>query len=337
MFDNWNPQVAASFFQADGDTKTGKYAKFTAGPFESGFGTIIGNSLRRVLLSSIRGAAITSVRIKEVPHEFTFINGVREDVTEIILNLKNVRFKLHSTDQVTAWIRQKGEGTITAGSISTGHNADIMNPDFYIATCGADADLEIEMTVKSGKGFTSADRNRNESTSVNTIVLDSSYSPIRKVNFSVSQDDAGYDNLNLEVWTDGSVIPEDAVAYAARIMQSQLSLFENQDIVDESTLVVENQPLANSDLDELLYRRLADFELSVRAVNALTGGNIRYIGELVTKTEPQMLKLKNFGRTTLTELKEVLADLGLSFGMSHVEFTPPEGDEEEEIEGDDAE
>ncbi|MDD2539994.1 MAG: DNA-directed RNA polymerase subunit alpha [Desulfuromonadaceae bacterium] len=327
MYSNWHDHIKPSQLQADEDTLTATYGKFYAEPFENGFGTILGNSLRRVLLSSIRGAAITSLRIKGVLHEFSAIQGVTEDVTEIILNLKAVRFKLHSTEQATVHIKCKGAGVVTAGSIITGHNVDVMNPDKYIATCGADANLDIEMTIKIGRGYVPAERNRSENDPVDSIVIDSIYTPIKKVNFSVSTSRAGqstdYDNLALEVWTDGSVTPEDAVAYAAKILKEQLTIFVN---FDEEYVppVVEDLQEADADLNEYLYRKVTDFELSVRSGNALKNAGITVIGELVIKSESEMLKTKNFGRNSLTEMKDLLSGMGLCFGMKIPNFPDPE-------------
>ena len=296
MFNNWKKLSKPSQLLVENETLTATYGRFCAEPFENGFGTILGNSLRRVLLSSIQGAAITSLRIKGVLHEFSAIQGVTEDVAEIILNLKSVRFKLHSSDQATVHIKCKGAGVITADSIITGHNVDVMNPDKYIATCGDDANLDIEMTIKTGRGYVPAERNRSENAPVDTIAVDSIYTPIRKVNFSVSKSSDGqvtnFDRLNLEVWTDGSVTPEDAVAYAAKILKEQLTIFVNFDEDYVPTADEDNQT-ANTDLDEYLYRKVTDFELSVRSGNALKNARINIIGELVIKTESEMLKTKN--------------------------------------------
>ena len=327
MFNNWRNSIQPTQLQIDNDTLSATYGKFTAEPFENGFATILGNSLRRVLLSSIQGAAITSVRIKGVLHEFSAIQGVTEDVTEIILNLKAVRFKLHSTDQATVHIKNKGAGIITAGSIITGHNVDVMNPDKYIATCGSDANFDVEMTIKTGHGYVPSERNRVENAPVDTIAIDSIYTPIRKVNFTVSKACVGqlsdYDSLALEVWTDGSVIPEDAVAYAAKILKEQLTIFAD---FDESYAppIDEDIQEADADFEENLYRQVTDFELSVRSGNALKNAGINIIGELVIKTESEMLKTKNFGRNSLTEIKELLVGMGLKFGMKIPNFLNPE-------------
>ena len=282
MLNNWKKLSKPSLLQVENETLTATYGRFYAEPFENGLGTILGNSLRRVLLSSIQGAAITSLRIKGVLHEFSAIQGVTEDVTEIILNLKAVRLKLHSSDQATVHIKCKGAGVITAGRIITGHNVDVMNPDKYIATCGADANLDIEMTIKNGRGYVPAERNRSDSASVETIAIDSIYTPIKKVNFSVSKSLVGQpadsEKLTLEVWTDGSIKPEDAIAYAAKIMKEQLTIFVNFDGNYVLTFD-EDIPEANTNLDEYLYRKVTDFELSVRSGNAEINAGIKVVGE----------------------------------------------------------
>ncbi|MDD5285269.1 MAG: DNA-directed RNA polymerase subunit alpha [Desulfuromonadaceae bacterium] len=318
MYKNWRDLIKPKQLQVEKDSLSDTYGKFFAEPFERGFGTTLGNSLRRVLLSSLQGAAITSVRIKGVLHEFSSIQGVTEDVTDIILNLKGVRLKLHSSDQAVINIKHKGAGVVTAGSILVGHNVEMMNPDHHIATCGKDANLEVELTVKMGKGYVSADRNRDEKAPVGTIPIDSIYTPIKKVNFSVTNARVGqmtdYDKLNLEVWTDGSAKPEDAVAYAAKILKEQLTIFINFD--EEAEPLAEEDSLEDGDkVNENLYRTVEELELSVRSANCLKNAGIKLIGELVTKTEAEMLKTQNFGRKSLNEIKDILTDMGLTFGM----------------------
>ena len=327
MYKNWRDLIKPKQLQVEKDSLSDTYGKFYAEPFERGFGTTLGNSLRRILLSSLQGAAITSVRIKGVLHEFSSIQGVTEDVTDIILNLKGVRLKLHSSDQAVIHIKHKGAGIVTAGSILVGHNVDIMNPEHHIATCGKDANLEVELTVRMGKGYVSADRNRDEKAPVGTIPIDSIYTPIRKVNFSVTNARVGqmtdYDKLNLEVWTDGSAKPEDAVAYAAKILKEQLSIFINFD--EEIEPLAGEDSLEDSDkVNENLYRTVEELELSVRSANCLKNAGIKLIGELVTKTEAEMLKTQNFGRKSLNEIKDILTDMGLTFGMKIDGFPDPE-------------
>lgn len=318
MYKNWRDLIKPKQLQVEKDTLSNTYGKFHAEPFERGFGTTLGNSLRRILLSSLQGAAITSVKIKGVLHEFSAIQGVTEDVTDIILNLKGVRLKLHSSDSAVIRLKHKGVGIVTAGDLAVGHNVEVMNPDHYLATCGKDADIDFEMSVKMGKGYVSADRNRDEKSPVGTIPIDSIYTPIRKVNFSITNARVGqmtdYDKLNLEVWTDGSVKPEDAVAYSAKILKEQLSIFINFDEDSEPEVNGESQEDKDK-VNENLYRTVDELELSVRSANCLKNAGITLIGELVTKSESEMLKTQNFGRKSLNEIKDILTDMGLTFGM----------------------
>jgi len=327
MYKNWRDLIRPKQLQVEKDTLLNTYGKFFAEPFERGFGTTLGNSLRRILLSTLQGAAITSVRIKGVLHEFSAIQGVTEDVTDIILNLKGVRLKLHSADQAIIRIVHKGEGVIVAGDILVGHTVEVMNPEHHILTCGKDANLEIEMTVRMGKGYVPAERNRDEKAPVGTIPIDAIYSPIKKVNFTVSNARVGqmtdYDKLTLEVWTDGSVNPEDAVAYAAKIMKEQLSIFINFDEESEPSQVEESQEEKDK-INENLYRTVEELELSVRSANCLKNAGIKLIGELVSKSEAEMLKTQNFGRKSLNEIKDILSDMGLTFGMKLDDFPDPE-------------
>ncbi len=327
MYKNWRDLIRPKQLQVEKESLSDTYGKFFAEPFERGFGTTLGNSLRRILLSSLQGAAITSVRIKNVLHEFSAIQGVTEDVTDIILNLKGVRLKLHSTQQTTIRLVHNGEGVVKAGDFVVGHNVQVMNPEHHIATCGKDANLDIELTVKMGKGYVPADRNRDEKAPVGTIPIDAIYSPIKKVNFTVSNARVGqmtdYDKLTLEIWTDGSAKPEDALAYAAKIMKEQLTIFINFD--EELEPQEFEESLEEGDkINENLYRTVEELELSVRSANCLKNAGIKYIGELVSKTEAEMLKTQNFGRKSLNEIKDILSDMGLTFGMKVDSFPEPE-------------
>jgi DNA-directed RNA polymerase subunit alpha len=339
MYRNWRDLIKPKKMQVEGETSTGTYGKFVAEPLERGFGTTLGNSLRRVLLSSLQGAAIASVRIKGVLHEFSSIPGVTEDVTDIILNLKGVRLKMYGTESRTVRIIYKGEGLVKAGDMITDPKVEILNPDHHIATCSKDANLEVELVVKSGKGYVPADRNRDERAPVGTIPIDSIFSPIQKVNFSVTNARVGqmtdYDKLILEVWTDGSIKPEDAVAFAAKILKDQLSIFINFD--EETEAIEEVEVEEDSDkINENLYRSVDELELSVRSANCLKNAGIKLIGELVSRTEAEMLKTQNFGRKSLNEIKDVLAEMGLTLGMQIDGFPDPEilrrlrGDKQEE-------
>ncbi len=326
MYKNWRDLIKPKRLQVEADTLTDTYGKFFAEPFERGFGTTLGNSLRRVLLSSLQGAAISSVRIKGVLHEFSTIPGVTEDVADLILNLKGVLIKLHGHETRNVRIVKKGAGIITAGDIVTDSHVEILNPDHHIATCSKDADVEIDMVVTMGKGYVPADRNRDEKAPVGTIPIDALYSPIRKVNFTVTNARVGqitdYDKLTLEVWTDGSVRPDDAVAYAAKILKEQLQIFINFDEDQEP----QEEEISEEDrrINENLYRSVEELELSVRSANCLKNANIRLIGDLVQKTEAEMLKTQNFGRKSLNEIKDILAEMGLSLGMTLENFPDPE-------------
>jgi len=304
---------------------TPSYAKFVAEPLERGYGITIGNALRRVLLSSLQGAAIAAVRVKGVLHEFATLPGVREDVTDIVLNLKEVRLKLHDGLEARGRLEASGEGVVRAGNIQAGPNVEILNPDLEIATLSKEGKFEADLTIKAGRGYVSADRNKDPDAPVGTIPIDSVFSPIRKVNYTVTNARVGqrtdYDKLSLEVWTDGSVRPDDAVAYAARILQDQLTIFVN---FEEQAIAEEEAEAKEVTLNEHLFRPVAELELSVRSANCLQNADIKYIGELVQRTEAEMLKTKNFGRKSLNEIKEILREMGLDFGMQIENFPPRE-------------
>ncbi len=327
MYKNWRDLIKPKKVQVEAETLSSMYGKFYAEPFERGFGTTLGNSLRRVLLSSLQGGAICSVRIKGVLHEFSAIPGVTEDVTDIILNLKGVRLKLHGNEQRIVRVVHKGEGVVLARDILTDPNVEILNPEHHIATCSKDANLEMEMVVKIGKGYVPADRNRDEKAPVGTIPIDSIFSPVQKVNFGVSNARVGqmtdYDKLTVELWTDGSVKPEDALAFASKILKDQLTIFINFD--EEAEEVEAMEPEEDRDrINENLYRAVDELELSVRSANCLKNAGIKLIGELVSRSEAEMLKTQNFGRKSLNEIKDVLADMGLTLGMNLDNFPDPE-------------
>jgi DNA-directed RNA polymerase subunit alpha len=327
MFKNWRELIKPKRLQVDADTLTATYGKFTAEPFERGFGTTMGNSLRRVLLSSLQGAAITSIRIKGVLHEFSTVPGVTQDVTDIILNLKGVLIKLHGHESRNIRIVKKGAGVIKAADIITDSNVEILNPDHFIATCGKEADIEMDMVVSMGKGYGPAERNRDEKAPVGTVPIDSLFSPIKKVNYTVSNARVGqvtdYDKLVLEIHTDGSVRPDDALAYAAKIIKEQVQLFINFDEALEPEITDETEG-TKQPVNENLYRRVDELELSVRSANCLKNANIRLIGELVQKSEAEMLKTQNFGRKSLNEIKDILSEMGLTLGLSLEGFPDPE-------------
>lgn len=316
MQKNWRDLIKPKRLEVEHKGQPHIYGKFECEPLERGFGITLGNALRRVLLSSLQGAAITSVKIDGVLHEFSTIPGVIEDVTDIILNLKEIRFKMYSDEPRTLLIEKEGEGEVTARDILTGELVEVLNPDHHICTLARDAKLRMELSVKQGKGYVPADRNTEEDIPIGTIPIDAVFSPVRKVSYNVTQSRVGqitdYDKLAMEIWTDGSVSPDDALAYAAKILKDQLNIFIN---FEEELDTREEEVKVEQDFNENMYRNVDELELSVRSANCLKNADIRYIGELVQKSEAEMLKTKNFGRKSLNEIKEILAEMGLSLGM----------------------
>lgn len=305
----------------DEETLTDSYGKLVVEPLERGFGTTIGNSLRRILLSSIEGAAVTAVRIPGVLHEFSSIKGVKEDVVDIILNIKKLRFKMHGDGRKTATVKVNGPKVVTGADIETDPGVEVLNRDHRIATVDNGTTLEIEMYVKKGKGYIPAEINKEEGLPIDVLAIDSVFSPIKKVNFWVEKARVGratdYDRLIMEVWTDGSITPEKAVSDAASILMDHLDLFifvEEEEITEETagSMIA---AASNPSLNENLLKSIDELELSVRAFNCLKNANIKTIGDLVQKTEYEMLRTKNFGRKSLNEIKEILVGMGLNFGM----------------------
>lgn len=296
---------------------TERYGKFVAGPLERGYGITIGNSLRRILLSSLQGAAITSVNIENTKHEFSTLPGVIEDVTEIVLNLKEVVLDIGDKEQVTLRLDAQGQGEVTAGMIKGEANVRIVNPDHHIASLNSDGKIAIEITARKGRGYVVSENFKDETTPLGTIVLDAVFSPVRKVNHIVTNARVGqttdYDKLTLEVWTDGSISPEEAIRGAAGILRDQLNVFAGVEEVreEEAKPIEENKPRFNDNL----FRRIDEIELSVRSSNCLENADIKYIGELVSRSEGDMLRTKNFGRKSLNEIKEILTEMGLYLGM----------------------
>ena len=300
------------------ETLTEDYGHFHAQPFERGFGTTIGNSLRRIMLSSIEGAAITAVKIEGILHEFSSITGVEEDVTDIVMNLKKIPIRLLVERPKTLYLDSGKGGILTAGDIKPDPDVEILDPSIHIATVSSEANLEMEMRVKSGSGYVSADNNFDDDMSVGYIPLDSVHSPVRKVNFNVEAARLGqltdYDRLNLEIWTNGCIAPQDAVASAAKILRDHLYIFI--DFEEEEEIVIEEKSPETLIVDENLNKSVDELELSVRSYNCLRNANIQTVGQLIAKTETEMLKTKNFGNKSLNEIKEILLGLGLSFGMT---------------------
>jgi DNA-directed RNA polymerase subunit alpha len=302
---------------ANTETLSERYGMFTAQPFERGFGTTIGNALRRALLSSIEGAAITAVRIEGVAHEFSPIPGVVEDATDIILNLKQIPFKMAGEGIKTVRLKSDGSGEVLSGSIETDSDVEVLDRNMHIATVSEGGSLTIEMRLKMGRGYVSADRNFDEDLPLGYIPIDSVHSPVRKVNYNVEAARLGqmtdYDKLTLEVWTNGAVSPADSIGMAAKLLKDHMTIFVNFEETPES--VEEPVERAAGQMNEVLNRSVEELELSVRSYNCLKNANIQTIGDLVQKTEAEMLRTKNFGRKSLNEIKEILGGLSLSFGM----------------------
>lgn len=321
---NWRDLIKPRKLEVDQDSLRPTYGKFVAEPLERGFGTTLGNSLRRVLLSSLQGAAITSLKIDGVDHEFSTVPEVVEDVTDIVLNLKEVLLRMHTNDQKTLRIEVEGPKEVKAGDIIADDQVEILNPGHHLCTVSEGGKLRMEMTCRRGRGYVPAAANKVVGAPIGTIPVDSLFSPVRKVNYQVTNARVGqvtdYDRLSLEVWTDGSVSPQDAVAYAAKIIKEQLTVFINFDETEEPAPV--EAPKEEAKLNENLFRSVDELELSVRSANCLQQANIRTIGDLVQRTEAEMLKTKNFGRKSLKEIKEILAEMGLSLGMK-LENWPP--------------
>ena len=314
---NWSSLIRPKRVDVDEATHTRFYGEFTIQPLERGFGITLGNALRRVLLSSIQGAAIASIKVDGVLHEFSSIPGIKEDVTDIILNLKGVRFKMGAADTKVVRLNVTEPGPITAADFITDGTIEVLNPEHYIATLSGEGALKAEMVVKMGKGYLAAKKELDPDQPEGTINIDAIFSPIKKVNYVVSHARVGqitdYDKLVLEVWTDGSLNPGDAIAYAAKILKQQLDVFINFEEVDEDVVVEKEDERSN--VNEILMRSVEDLELSVRSANCLKNAGINTIGELVQKTEAEMLKTKNFGRKSLSEIKDILNEYGLVFGM----------------------
>ncbi|HEX9100632.1 MAG TPA: DNA-directed RNA polymerase subunit alpha [Polyangia bacterium] len=322
---NWRDLIKPKTLEIEKETLGQTYGKFSCEPLERGFGTTLGNSLRRVLLSSLQGAAITAVKIDGALHEFQTLPDVVEDVTDIVLNLKEVLLKMEDTKPKVIRLDKEGEGKVTAGDIAVVDGVKVLNPEHPIATLARGGKLHMELLVQMGRGYVPADRNKTATMSVGTIPIDALFAPVKKVNYTVTHARVGqqtdFDKLTIEVWTDGSVTPEDAVAFAAKIMKDQLSIFINFEETEEPIEETVSEEAAK--MNENLDKSVDELELSVRSANCLQNANIRYIGELVQKTEAEMLKTKNFGRKSLKEIKEILAEMGLSLGMKLDGWVPP--------------
>ncbi len=320
IYSNWRTLIKPRRVERDGKS-TERYGKFVIRPLERGFGTTLGNSLRRILLSSLQGASITSVRIEGVLHEFSFIPGIVEDVTDIILNFKGVLIRASTRETVHGRIHRKGEPNATvvvrAGDMTFDADCEVLNPEHPLATLTEEGEFDCEVTVEMGKGYVPAAQNKSEEQPIDTIPVDAIFSPIQRVRYTVTNARVGqrtdYDKLTMEIWTDGSVVPEDAMAFSAKILKEQLQIFIN--FAEEEEPEPEEVEEAEQEFNEALFKRVDELELSVRSQNCLQNAGIEYIYQLVEKTEAEMLKTKNFGRKSLNEIKEILSDLGLSLGM----------------------
>lgn len=324
---NWTNFQMPTRLQIDNETQTDRYGKFSAQPFERGFGTTIGNAIRRALLSSIEGAAVTAVKIEGVEHEFSSIKGVTEDATDIILNLKQIPFKLHGAGPKTLTISKSGAGEVTSADIEADGDVEILDDSIYIATISKGGELNVEMRLKTGRGYISAEFNNDEDLSVGYIPIDSVHTPIKKVNYGVEKTRQGsnteFDKLTLEVWTDGSVAPEDSIGLAAKLVKDHLAIFINFEEEEEDFRFPEEMARAPLMRNDLLDRSVDELELSVRSYNCLKNADIRSIRDLIRRTERDMLNTKNFGKKSLTEIKDMLHGMGLDFGMDFDEQGNP--------------
>lgn len=332
FYKNWHTLITPEKLEVNEGTLTDRYGKFVCQPLERGFATTIGNTLRRIMLSSIRGAAITSVRLNDALHEFTTIDGVHEDVAEIILNLKQVRLKLNGPESRTVLVEKTGPGKVTAGDINGGPYVEVMNPEQEICTITADLAFRAELEVHWGKGYVPADQNKKEGQPIGVIPVDAAFSPIIRVQYVVSQARVGhqtdYDRLTMEIETDGSIAPQNALAYAAKILKEQMTIFINFNEEIANPPDGAGGPDPNTDYPPFLDKNVEDLELSVRSANCLKNAQIQYIGELVNKTDAEMLKTKNFGRKSLNEIKALLAEHNLTLGMKYDGWVSPDKREE---------
>jgi len=317
---HWRSLIRPKLLEVDRESLSDTYGKFTARPLERGFGLTLGNALRRVLLSSIRGTAVINIKIDGVLHEFSSIPNIKEDVADIILNLKQVRFQLFTDEPKTLRIKKSGECIVTAADIELDETVEVLNPEQHICTMGANGKFDVDITIQRGRGYRPSEENKYDGMPVGTIPIDSFFSPIKRVNYTVTDARIGqktdYDRLILEIWTDGTIVPEDAIAYSSKILKEHLNIFIN--FAEEVEPAHDSAKIASKisgELVEFLNKTVDELELSVRSANCLHNANIKYIGELVVRSESEMLKTKNFGRKSLNEIKDILAEMGLSLGM----------------------
>ncbi|MHA6289439.1 DNA-directed RNA polymerase subunit alpha [Maricaulis sp. CAU 1757] len=326
---NWQELIRPMKPEIEPGHSPERQAKIVAEPLERGFGMTLGNALRRVLLSSLQGAAVTNVHIDGVVHEFSSIDGVREDVTDIVLNIKQIALRMHGEGPKRVVLKKTGPGVVTAGDIEESADVEIVNKDLVLCTLDEGAEIRMEFTINTGKGYVPSERNRPEDAPIGLIGVDALYSPVKRVSYRVENTREGqvldYDKLILEIETDGTVTPEDSVAYAARILQDQFQIFINFEEAVEARPAEDDKP--ELDFNPALLRKVDELELSVRSANCLKNDNIVYIGDLIQKSEAEMLRTPNFGRKSLNEIKEVLAQMGLHLGMEAPNW-PPENIED---------
>ena len=325
---NWQELIKPAKLEVEPGIDPNRMATIVAEPLERGFGLTLGNALRRILLSSLQGAAVTAIQIEGVLHEFSSVPGVREDVTDIVLNMKGVALKMHVEGPKNVTLKATGPGEVTAGQIDTGADIEVMNPDLVLCHLDKGAKLSMELVVENGKGYVAATSNKQEDSPIGLIPIDAVFSPVRKVSYKIENSRVGqitdHDKLAIDVLTNGAVTPDDAVALAARILQDQLQLFVNFDEPDQKSTAEQKDDLP---FNRNLLRKVDELELSVRSANCLKNDNIIYIGDLVQKSEADMLRTPNFGRKSLNEIKEVLSQMGLHLGME-IAAWPPENIEE---------
>lgn len=323
---NWREMIRPNAVSVDDETLSRTYGKFVCEPLERGFGITLGNSLRRILLSSLQGAAITSVKIDGVLHEFTSIPNVVEDVIDIILNLKGVRFRKSNPKPVILNLNVTGPATVTAADIELVDDMEIVNPNHHICTVSEGGRINMQLSVRTGKGYVGAEIHKDMTLGIGSIPVDGIFSPIRKVNYTVSNARVGrrtdYDKLVMEIWSDGTIHPKDALSFSAKILKEHLQIFITFDEQDEPSDDMDGA--SESEINQFLFKSVDELELTVRSANCMQNANIKYIGQLVQKTEQEMLKTKNFGRKSLKEIKEILTEMGLTLGMK-IDWWPPDG------------
>lgn len=325
VYKNWRSLIKPKRIEIEQDSRSSNYAKITIKPLERGFGLTLGNALRRILLSSLQGAAITSVRIDGVRHEFSTVPGVHEDVANILLNLKKAQLKLLENEHAVMRLTKKGPGAVTMGDFDTGGKVEILNPNFVICHFSDDGKIDLEVEVEMGKGFVLAEENNDPDAPVGTMFIDSHFAPVIRCNYTVTNARVGqvtdYDCLKLEIWTNGSISPEDALGLSSKILKDQVQVFINFDEYIEPEEI--EIPREDAKFNDNLNRRVDELELSVRSANCLQNANIRFIGELVQRSESEMLRTKNFGRKSLNEIKEILTEMHLGLGMNIEGWMPP--------------